>query len=311
MKILPPSYANRKNEILGLVIISLAYLSWFYFVVGLRWEHPVILIAFLTAYLYGPKVKKSAIAFSPILIYLTAYDSLRAFPNYLYNKISIREIYDIEKALFGIDVNGKLLTLNEFFLNHQHDFLYLISGFAYLTWVPAPLIFCFWLFFSKRKKIFINFTLLFVLTNLLGFVGYFIYPAAPPWYVEMHGFDFLENITGEATRLAQFDQLVGMPIFEGIYSKNANVFAAVPSIHAANPFTCFLASLQLKGWKLKAFFFIITISMWFGAVYSNHHYLFDVLAGAFVTLLAYTLVYYVFRKTTFNKYLLKFENLIF
>lgn len=311
MKILPASYVDRKIEMLGLGFIAIAYLSWFYFVVGMRSAHPVILIAFLLTYLYSEKSKKFALALSPALIYLIAYDSLRAFPNYLYNKIRIKEIYELEKALFGVNVDGKILTLNEFFLDHQHNILYLISGTAYLTWVPVPLIFCLWLYFSKRKKIFINFTLLFVLTNLIGFIGYYIYPAAPPWYVEMYGFDFLENVKGEATRLSQFDQLVGIPIFEGIYSKNANVFAAVPSIHAANPFTCFLGSLQLKGWKLKVFFFILTICMWFGAVYSNHHYLFDVMAGAFVAILAYTLVYFVFRKTALNEYLIKFEKLIF
>ncbi|MDF1697014.1 MAG: phosphatase PAP2 family protein [Saprospiraceae bacterium] len=300
-----------KKQILGLSIFGIVYLSWFYFVVGLRPEHTLLLVGFIALYLFSSKTRKVFLAYTPAILYLTAYDSLRAFPNYMYNKISIKEIYDIEKAVFGVYSDGKLLTLNEFLLNYQNDILYLISGASYLTWVPGPLLFSLWLFFTKRKKVFVNFMFLFVLTNLIGFIGYYLYPAAPPWYVEMYGFEFLDHVTGEATRLSNFDAIVGFPIFEGIYSKNANVFAAVPSIHAANPFACFLASLQLKGWKLKTFFFFLTCGMWFGALYSNHHYLIDVVCGAFVVVIAYGIVYYLLRKTKWNKYLLDFEKMIF
>lgn len=299
-----------QKEIIILAILSVLYLSWFYFAVELRWEHPVILIALLSAYLYGGKMRKAIIGFSPFVFYLSAYDSLRAFPNYMYNTLHIEDLYLMEKNLFGINFQNQLMTLNEYFFHHQNTFFDAISGVCYLTWVPVPFAFAIYLFVTGKKKIFINFSLLFVLANLLGFIGYFIYPAAPPWYVEMHGFEFKADTLGEATRLSNFDRLVGMPIFEGLYSKNANVFAAVPSIHAANPFTVFLASLQLKNRPLQILFFLITAGMWFGAVYGNHHYVFDVLCGAFVVLLAYVIVYFLLRKTSLNKYLVKFEEAI-
>ena len=45
------------------------------------------------------------------------------------------------------------------------------------------------------------------------------------------------------------------------------------------------------------FFFIFTIGIWFAAVYTRHHYLVDVLAGASVAVVCYFCFEYLSEKT--------------
>ena len=64
---------------------------------------------------------------------------------------------------------------------------------------------------------------------MIGFVGYYIHPAAPPWYVMNYGFEPILNTPGDVAGLGRFDAMTGLTIFQGLYGRNANVFAAVPS----------------------------------------------------------------------------------
>ena len=84
---------------------------------------------------------------------------------------------------------------------------------------------------------------------------------------------------GSTAGLARFDAFWGVHIFQGIYAKNANVFAAMPSLHSAYPVVVLYYSLRNKSGIFNVFFTIIMVGIWFAAVYTSHHYLLDVLAG--------------------------------
>ncbi|MCK5131988.1 MAG: inositol phosphorylceramide synthase [Candidatus Sabulitectum sp.] len=301
---------TTKKQFASAIIVSIVYFSWMYFKIEVRPDHLISYAFFATLYFYNERTRKFFFAMCPFIIYITVYDSMRAFPNYMYNTIHIEDLYLLEKQYFGVFFNGHLVTLNEFFANHQHAVFDVISGVSYITWVPMPLGFAMYLYFTGKKNIYINMAFLFVLTNLIGFLVYYFYPAAPPWYVDVCGFKFYPDTACIAARLGNFDALVGWPLFKTFYSGNANVFAAVPSLHAANPVTCLLASFQLKNRILTAVFLLVTCGMWFGAVYGNHHYLIDVLAGGMTALAAFFVVRVLLRKTEMNKYLLKYEKLI-
>jgi membrane-associated phospholipid phosphatase len=144
--------------------------------------------------------------------------------------------------------------------------------------VPVPLAFAGYLFFKDRTA-FLQFSISFLLVNLVGFALYYIYPAAPPWYVQQHGFDFIAATPGNTAGLGKFDQFFGTHIFQGLYSKSSNVFAAMPSLHAAYPLIVFFYAMKYKlGW-MKGSFAIIMFGIWFSAIYTSHHYVLDVLAG--------------------------------
>ena len=70
-----------------------------------------------------------------------------------------------------------------------------------------------------------------------------------------------------------------MDIFKTVYGKSSNVFAAMPSVHAAYPVIVVYYGIKNKiGW-MNWVFAILMMGIWFSAVYTGHHYILDVLAG--------------------------------
>jgi membrane-associated phospholipid phosphatase len=115
--------------------------------------------------------------------------------------------------------------------------------------------------------------------NLLGFVGYYLYPAAPPWYLQQYGTEFLENTPSNPAQLIKFDQFFNLPVFQTLYSKGSNVFAAMPSLHSSYPLIVIYYGIKNRLGKINIFFAVVVVGIWFAAVYTSHHYVLDVLAG--------------------------------
>lgn len=289
-----------KKDFIGLSLGSVIYFGWFYFFVGLRIEHVGLYFLVLLLFFIHTKTQQFIIAFSIFIAYWIMYDSMRVLPNYKVNPIHIAEIYYFEKSWLGVDTEGVHMTLNEYFRIHHSPFLDVLSGIFYLNWVPIPLAFGFWLF-RNDKRLFLKFSYAFVFTNAIGFSLYYCYPAAPPWYIEQYGFKIIYGTPGNAAGLIGFDKFLGIHLFENMYSKNANVFAAMPSMHSAYPVLCFLYGLRLRSWFLNVFFFIFTVGIWFAAVYTRHHYLIDVLAGASVAVLCFFSFEYLSEKTRLKR----------
>jgi membrane-associated phospholipid phosphatase len=222
--------------------------------------------------------RKLVIGFSIFIVYWVLYDYMKAFPNYNYHPVSIAALYNLEKALFSLQLDGMLITPNEYWLIHSNAFLDVLCGLFYLCWIPVPLAFSVFLFFSNRKQFF-YFSLTFLLVNLLGFIVYYLYPAAPPWYVQQYGFGFQPLTLGNTAGLARFDGLLGITLFESIYSKGSNVFAAMPSLHSAYPVVVLYFGFKSKLGLVNIFFAIVSAGIWFAAVYTSHHYIVDVIAG--------------------------------
>ncbi len=267
-----------------------------YFLVGFKTDQLFLIALFNILFFASAVTRKFIIAFSIFVVYWIIFDWMKAFPNYQYNQVSIAELYNAERALFGFTADGNFVTPNEYFGLHRSSFADLATGIFYLCWVPVPLAFAGVMFF-KNRKIFFEFAFSFFLVNLIGFVGYYIYPAAPPWYVAEHGFDFIANTPGNAAALSRFDALTGVPVFAGIYSKSSNVFAAMPSLHAAYMLIATYYAVKAKlGWWILLFA-CITIGIWFSAVYTNHHYILDVLAGIACAVVGTFLFQVMLRRT--------------
>jgi hypothetical protein len=156
-----------------------------------------------------------------------------------------------------------------------------MAGVFYLCWVPVPILFGIWLYFNRQRSIYLHFALVFLFVNLIGFAGYYIHPAAPPWYVMKHGMDFVAGTPGDVAGLGRFDAMTGWHVFNGLYGRNANVFAAVPSLHSAYMVIAFWYALRANVSNIiRVIFGIIVLGIWFTAVYTAHHYLIDVILGA-------------------------------
>lgn len=261
------------------VILPALYIIGSYLLFGYRLEHLLLVILFSGMYFASGVTRRFIIGFSLFIIYWIIYDYMKAFPNYLLMDVHINELYLAEKSIFSVDVNGIILTYNEFFRQNTNTFLDIVTAFAYLSWIPLPLSFAYYLYLKNRPE-FLNFSFAFLMVNLLGFIIYYAYPAAPPWYVEKYGYEFFINAQGSAAGLLSFDNLIGIPVFQNIYTRGSNVFAAMPSLHCAYPLIVLYFGLKNNmGWLKNSIFALFTVGIWFAAVYSNHHYVLDVIAG--------------------------------
>lgn len=231
--------------------------------------------------------RKFALALTPWLVFACSYDGMRLLPNYEVNPIDTRGIYETEKSLFGIGTAAGTLIPGEWFNLHNCAFADFMAGFFYLCWVPVPLGFAIYLYLKGKCEMYLRFSLAFLFVNLVGFVGYYIHPAAPPWYVIEHGFTPVLNTPGSVAGLGRFDALVGAPVFHSIYCNNSNVFAAVPSLHAAYMLVATIYAVISRQNKLCiGIFAFICMGIWWTAVYSTHHYIIDVLLGILTTIVA-------------------------
>ncbi len=299
---------TRKNILTNLLMV-ITYTAWEFFIgAGSIGSNQIILILiYLSCFYANEKSRKFIIGFSIFIIYWIIYDSMRALPNYDVSTVHIKGPYDLEKALFGISVNNVILTPNEYFASHTSRFLDLLSGLFYINWVPVPIAFGVYLFI-KDKYLFTKFALVFFFVNLVGFIIYYIYPAAPPWYVNLYGFNFHLGIPGNSAGLSRFDNMTGIPIFASIYSKNANVLAAMPSLHSSYPVIVLFYGIKKKlGW-FNILFVVFMLGIWFSAVYTSQHYIIDVIAGATLALIVIFVFEKLSKKTFLNKWVLDFKN---
>ncbi len=275
-----PSYTGlfSKKDILFTTAISLLYLLLSKVFIGFKTEQLVLVLIFNGLYYASFPTRKFISGFSVFIVFWILFDSMKAFPNYLYNIVHIKSLYNAEKSLFGFHFQNQIITPNEFFQQHTNTFFDIISGIFYLCWVPVPMIFACYLFYTDREQ-FMQFALTFLFVNIIGFIIYYIYPAAPPWYIQNYGFQFNPHIHGNTAGLQRFDDFFHVSIFHALYAQSSNVFAAMPSLHSAYPLITLFYGIKNRLGPINVLFVVIMLGIWFAAIYTGHHYILDVLAG--------------------------------
>jgi len=266
------------RSVATVLAITVFYLLLSVLLVGFKTDQLFLAGIFNAAFFLSSISRKFIIGFSIFIVYWIIFDYMKAFPNYNYNTVHIADLYNLEKHLFGVHFNGKLLTANEYWRINGKTWIDVAAGIFYLCWIPVPLAFAGFLFFKNRRQ-FLYFSLTFVLINFIGFIVYYLYPAAPPWYVQYNGFIFHAKTPGNTAGLAKFDAYFHAGIFKSIYSKGSNVFAAMPSLHSSYPVVVLYYGIKNRLGLINIFFAIVMLGIWFTAVYASHHYIIDVLAG--------------------------------
>ena len=293
------------KKIIKIFCIVGFYLLFSYYLIGFKTDQLLLSAIFVIAYFSSVTGRKFIIGFSIFIIYWIIFDYMKAFPNYAYNQVRILELYNAEKQLFSIRQNNSIISPNEFWALHTNIYLDIMSGIFYLCWIPVPLAFATWLFFND-KVIFLQFAISFVLVNLLGFIIYYIYPAAPPWYIQSFGGVFDANTKGSTAGLERFDNFFKVKIFNSLYAKISNVFAAMPSLHSSYPVVVLYYGIKKRlGW-VNFFFVMVMLGIWFAAVYTSHHYLIDVLAGISCAIITLFIFQKMLLKTVIVKRFLQF-----
>jgi hypothetical protein len=290
--------------------ISIAYLILSIVLVGFKTDQLILIGIFNVLFYASVITRKFILGFSIFIVYWVIFDYMKAFPNYNYNDVAVKGLYDAEKSLFGIKFNGTILTPNEYLRLKSTNLVDVAAGIFYLCWIPVPLAFAAYLFF-KNKRQFLYFSLTFVLVNMLGFIVYYAYPAAPPWYIQFHGFNFHPLTQGNTAGLARFDKYFNINLFKSIYSKGSNVFAAMPSLHSSYPVIVVYYGIKNRLGIINWFFGVVMVGIWFTAVYASHHYVLDVIAGILTATLGILLFNWVLSASAnFNRFINRYESII-
>jgi membrane-associated phospholipid phosphatase len=235
----------------------------------------------------GPRALRFARAAVPFWIAGVLVDNQRHLL-WLRGRIRTGDLMALERRLFPAPGG---LSWPEWFDQSPHAALDLLAGFGYATYLVEFFLVGLLLFFlvDARRLELLGWS--FLAANVIGLVIYLGYPAAPPWYVIAHGMGPADPAAApSAAGAARFDALLGVGFFESFYSRNPNVFGAMPSLHVAYPVVA-IWHVWDRGlrWRVATSLYALLIA--FSAVYLTHHYVLDVLAGIAVALLACRLVW--------------------
>ncbi len=244
---------------------------------GVKSNHITLAILALVLGIWNPKTKSLLKLLFPFLLTAVAYDSMRFYVNELRLDVHIQDLYLMEKSLFGIWYQGVVQTPNEFMQHFIHPVIDVITGVAYVTFTIEFILIALMFFLAGKKDFAIKMAWGYLLVNIMGFITYHLYPAAPPWYIVKYGPQFIATALPDPAGTIRFDNLFNIDLFKNMYSMSANIFGAMPSLHVSYPFLGFLFMLQAKKWRL--FQGLFATLMCFSAVYLYHHYILDILLG--------------------------------
>lgn len=123
--------------------------------------------------------------------------------------------------------------------------------------------------YLRRHEAFRRFRNTILLANLVGLLGFWLVPTAPPWMFPGKG--FVDGVNHSSALL----QSLG------------NSYAAMPSLHAADALIVayFLVTTSRTIWA-KALWMLWPVWVWFCVIATANHYLLDVVAGICVAVAA-------------------------
>jgi membrane-associated phospholipid phosphatase len=209
------------------------------------------------------------------------YDAMGSWKNFGLDPRLVHncDLHALELRFFGITVDGVRVTLHDWLQSHATPALDTLFAIPYGTFLAASLGFAAYLYKRDVHRM-SRFGWSFFWCNLAGFITYHLYPAAPPWYYHHYGCQvFLDAPAFEGHALARVDDALGLPYFRSMYGRSSDVFGAMPSLHVAYPLLIVLEGYGVFG-PLGLFASVVfALLMAVGAVYLDHHWVLDVVAG--------------------------------
>jgi membrane-associated phospholipid phosphatase len=185
--------------------------------------------------------------------------------------------------------------VHDWFRAHPSTVLDVLCAIPYGTFIFVTCAFAAYLYVTDYERM-RRFAWNFFLMNVVGFTTYHLYPAAPPWYFHEHGctVDLLARAS-EGPALAHVDRLLGVAYFAGMYGRASDVFGAMPSLHVAYPLLIVLYGWTRFGVALRAASVAFLLAMAFSAVYLDHHWILDLVAGTLDAVVMFLIVRWAMR----------------
>jgi membrane-associated phospholipid phosphatase len=218
----------------------------------------------------------------PVGLVALLYDAMRPIKNLGLSAANVHlcDLRSAELSWFGIGNGGSRVTLHDWLQARASLPLDVFSAIPYGAFLLAIVGYAIYLFtqdFRAQQRFMWGFLIL----NLAAFLTYHVYPAAPPWYFHSHGCVIDLRATASAgPNLTRVDELMGIHYFEGLYGRSSDVFGAVPSLHVAYPLLMFIEGWKRHGAVGRGLLLSFYTWMCFSAVYLDHHWIVDVIAGS-------------------------------
>jgi membrane-associated phospholipid phosphatase len=226
---------------------------------------------------------RGAAVLLPFPITGALYEALRGLFRQ-HGDVHVGDLAALEARLFSVATAEGPRPLSEVIARHANVWLDVWCGATYFLFLIEIVGVTAYLSFRARSRA-LELSLGFLLVNLLGWLVWVCYPAAPPWYVDAYGPQAAAlDVVSSPAGLLRFDALLGLPLASAFYAKSADVFGAVPSLHVAYA-TLVLCLVASRPGRLRLAALGFALSMAFSAVYLRHHYILDVVAGALLALL--------------------------
>jgi membrane-associated phospholipid phosphatase len=263
----------------------------------MRWEMVFIFVASAPLSFTNRWSRRLMAAIMPFGFTGLSYELMRPLKNVglTVDNVHVCDLRNYELALFGFGEGASRITLQDYFLAHHAALADLYFAIPYGLFIFIPASYAVYLYFRDYVAT-LRYMWTFFALNLVGFLTYHLYPAAPPWYFHQYGCHVdLATHASEAVALMRVDQLLGIDWFKGLYGRSSDVFGAIPSLHVA-----YVSLIVVEGWRLhrwlgRALTLLLAVSTAAAAVYLDHHWVIDVVLGVAYTLAVHPVIRHLFR----------------
>jgi membrane-associated phospholipid phosphatase len=134
--------------------------------------------------------------------------------------------------------------------------------------------------YLRRNEHFRKFRNWVLLAGVIGFIGYVVYPTAPPRMFPGDGF------------VDTLSRYAGLNHGSGVIELASNQYAAMPSLHAADALIAGITLAYIvRAWWAKAIWLLWPAWVCFAVMATANHFWLDCVAGAFVALLAGVIIH--------------------
>ncbi len=276
------------------IVVVLAY-SLVVFALGdLRLEHGFAAVIVLGLGVIGGKARKFLVDMMPYLVLAVGYDLVRYVTQLFVESDDVLgcRLRNAELALFSV---GSNLTAQDYFAAHHFAMFDLLAAIPYFGFIYIAFGYAGYLFFVDRRRM-SHYLWSLTAANYIAFAMWVIVPAAPPWYLRAHGCEIDLAALPSAAGLLRVDELLGISYFESFYSRSSSVFGALPSMHCAFPVLGLLTAWKATTWKTRWIHILYASMMALAAVYLDHHWIIDAIAGWIVAIVSVAFVGWVIRK---------------
>jgi len=248
----------------------------------LRWDHVAMAVLVTVLAYSSAKTKRLFVGLLPVGLVGLFYDAMRFVKNVGLSPSTVHvcDLRAAELRWFGVGADSSRVTLQDWFQAHASIGLDIVCAIPYGTFIIVVLAYAIFLFvtdFPALKR----FTWGFLALNVVGFLTYHLYPAAPPWYYHQHGCAVdLGSAASAGPNLLRVDALMGLHYFGGFYGRSSDIFGAVPSLHVAYPLL-----MVFEGWRRhralgRTLLVLFYAWMCVAAVYLDHHWVIDLVVGS-------------------------------